>query len=249
MQTDYFIKAEDFEFAPYFHRNGEGDSGTLLLATSKVDEKEQYIVKSETPELACNEFMYNKIASAMGLYTPEVKLLAGLDGKQYAAGIRYISNAQEFGLPAGCVSREFTAFQMLYYILCEEDSIEIFIDGQGRLFKIDNAASFNLNYFSASLLLKDVTHRFNSVISSVLDHAGRSQFKDVLDYFMKRDGEAAYSIGVEMLHQFASIDELQFDDVYVALDEMYSGAFSKFYRDFIHIRKRHCETFLKENNL
>jgi hypothetical protein len=79
-----FIDARHFTFAPFphpLHPDEPGDSGVLEIATSKKNPIEQYIVKTGYPELGCNEFMYHRVAKALGLYTQEAKLICG--SKQY----------------------------------------------------------------------------------------------------------------------------------------------------------------------
>ena len=99
--SDNFIDARKFTFSPFphpHHPDEPGDSGTLELATSKIDPNEQYIVKSGYPELGCNELMYHKVAKALGLYTQEAKLVSGNKSYRRAAAIRYVPNAREFDL-------------------------------------------------------------------------------------------------------------------------------------------------------
>ena len=52
-----------------------GDSGPLLLAKRKQNRAEQYLVKHAYTDCACNEFVYTKLAQAMGYSMPDVLLL------------------------------------------------------------------------------------------------------------------------------------------------------------------------------
>jgi len=140
----YELKAEDFTFVSYKH---EGDSGAMLLATAKSDPSIQYIIKSEYPEIACNEFMYHHVAAAVGLYTQDVRIVSGIADKNHAVAIRYVPNAQKFIYDTSDeVSKQtYFKFKTLYAILNEDDSEEFYYDIQSRLFKLDNAASFNMS--------------------------------------------------------------------------------------------------------
>ena len=82
MSDGNFIDARKFMFKPFphpLHPEDTGDSSALEFAASKIDQNEQYIIKKGGlfPEVACNEFIYHKVATALGLYTQEVKLISG----------------------------------------------------------------------------------------------------------------------------------------------------------------------------
>ena len=145
MTDKNIYNAKDFDFVPYNPSLGSG-SGALFLATSETDPQIQYVIKSESPELACNEFMYHKIVSALGLHTQEVKLFQGTKWSKFAAGIRFSQHAKPYLYEESTDANrcDFFSFLALYVILNEEDSQEFYIDGQDRVFKLDNAAAFNL---------------------------------------------------------------------------------------------------------
>ena len=69
MPDSNFIDARGFTFQPLLHPlhpDEVGDSGAMELATSKTDSSEQYVIKRNIyPEIACNEFMYHKVATAL----------------------------------------------------------------------------------------------------------------------------------------------------------------------------------------
>lgn len=90
--------------------------------------------------------MYHKVAVALGLYTQDVKLIAGSRDYRRAVAIRYVPDAQEFRLDGSSEEnyRAYFEFEALFTILNEEDSHEYYIDEHERLFKLDNAASFNV---------------------------------------------------------------------------------------------------------
>lgn len=58
------VQTADFVFSQIPHQ--EGDSGRLLLAKRKVDRNDRYLVKHAYTDCACNEFIYTKLAQAMG---------------------------------------------------------------------------------------------------------------------------------------------------------------------------------------
>ena len=60
------VETDDFVFAPFNPLNRIGDSGPLLLAKRKADRKDRYVVKHTSTDCACNEYIYAKLAQAMG---------------------------------------------------------------------------------------------------------------------------------------------------------------------------------------
>ena len=62
--ADDVVKTTDFVFSAPFER--EGDSGKLLLAKRKADRSDRYFVKHAFTDCACNEYVYTKLAQAMG---------------------------------------------------------------------------------------------------------------------------------------------------------------------------------------
>ena len=66
------VQTADFVFSQIPHQ--EGDSGRLLLAKRKVDRNDRYLVKHAYTDCACNEFIYTKLAQAMGYCMPDAVL-------------------------------------------------------------------------------------------------------------------------------------------------------------------------------
>lgn len=242
------LNADEFTFSPYKPER-QGDSGTLLLATSTSNPNIRYIVKSDTPELACNEFMYHKVSSALGIYTQEVKLFKGIENKRYAAGIRFSSKATKFSFDVATKLNlhDYYSFQALYIILNEEDSNELYIDEDNRVFKLDNAASFNLDYVFMNMALKLGA---NSLIAQSLNHriafTEYDKYKILLNILTEKFGDTAKSICLETFNQFATFDETKLDKAYETLNEIYPTWLSNYYHDFILFRKAECKRFLSE---
>jgi len=247
-----FIDARGFTFAPFihpFHEEGHGDSGTLEIATSKTNPDEQYIVKSKFPELGCNELMYHKVAKALGLYTQEVKLINGSKAYHRAAAIRYVPNARLFDLKTSSPENfhTFFEFEALFVILNEDDSHEYYLDEQGRLFKLDNASSFNVtpvtvNWFSGDV----VSHFFLPDINAPLNAVGYNYYGNILRTCAEKHGQAAADSYLSLIHRFSNFDVAILEDAYIALDKQYSKMLKTYYIEFIEIRKQTCRRFLNE---
>ena len=248
----YELRAEDFTFAPYKH---EGDSGAMLLATAKSDPSIQYIVKSEYPEIACNEFMYHHVAAAVGLYTQDVWILSGLADRNHAVAIRYVPNARKFTYDKADEESKQTYFKFktLYAILNEDDSEEIYYDGQGRLFKLDNAASFNMSELA-------IRHAINygndelpefvwKMLKSGISLVQYEKYALLLEIFKKYFGKEAVEIGYAFFEQFVSIDISKVESAAEALEKIYPFTITEYYPAFVNVRVEACKRFISENGI
>jgi hypothetical protein len=243
--------AADFSFAPYVPNVG-GDSETLRLATLKTNPQVQYVVKGGSPEIACNEFMYHHVVSAFGLYAQEARLFKDVSACKYAVGIRYVPDAKEFVYDeADEVSRrDFYAFQVLYVILNEEDSQEFYCDEQGHIFKLDNAASFNLQPYVVQSAIaagqKKTLGIIRKMLINGLNLTEYAKYGIVLGILNRDFGQSAADTGYDTFRRFAAFDETQLNGAYEALNRVYPSIISDYYRDFIRSRKKECERFVEE---
>jgi hypothetical protein len=252
--ADNFIDARDFAFQPFphpLHPDEDGDSGAMELATAKADPLLQYVIKGKGtyPEVACNEFMYHKVAAALGLYTQDVKLIAGNRDYRRAAAIRYVPEARKFRLDGSSVEnyRTYFEFEALFVILNEEDSHEYYLDGQGRLFKLDNAASFHAEQATIMMLDGNPLGRFFVPnISAPLNAVGFNYYRGMYEIFRERYGQAAVESYLVLIQRFAELDETAFCEAYGDLDKQYPKALGRYYDEFIRIRKEICRRFLGE---
>ncbi|MDR2525843.1 MAG: hypothetical protein LBC83_06670 [Oscillospiraceae bacterium] len=233
------------------HPDEDGDSGAMELAASKDDPLLRYVIKGKGtyPEIACNEFMYHKVAATLGLYTQGVKLIAGNQNYRRAAAIRYVPGAQKFRLDGSSEEncRAYFEFEALYVILNEEDSHEYYLDGQGRMFKLDNAASFNVE--QATIMRFDgnpVGQLFVSDVSAPLHAVGYEWYGIKYKDFMERYGQAAVEAYLALIQRFAALDETALYEVYDSLNKQYPMALGRYYDEFVRIRKETCRRFLGE---
>ena len=247
-----FLDARGFTFAPFihpFHEEGHGDSGTLEIATSKKNPNEQYIIKSKFPELGCNEFMYHRVAKALGLYTQEAKLVSGSKTYRQAAAIRYVPNAWLFDLNNASPEnfRAFFEFEALFVILNEDDSHEYYLDEQDRLFKLDNASSFTVSTNTINWFSGDATaHFFIPDIDAPLNAVGYDDYGIGLEIYKEKHGQAAADAYLSLMQRFVDFDDSVLADAYEALDKQYSRMLKMYYQRCIQIRKKTCRKFLNE---
>jgi hypothetical protein len=254
MADHNILNAKDFTFAPYNPSVGT-DSGKLLMATAKGDAQVRYVVKAASPELACNEFMYHKVAAALGLHTLEVKLFEGVAGSRDAAGIRFSPSARLFDCRTATAEnfRDFCAFHTLYVILNEEDSQEFYIDERERVFKLDNAASFNFtptismpalanagkNAGKLNPVLKEMLHR-------CLNHVEYTKYKFICEILVEKFGSESEDACLSLFDRFAAFDDSVLDEAYRSLNMVYPEWLSEYYCEFILIRQAACKKYLRD---
>lgn len=254
MPNSNFIDARNFTFQPFphpLHPDEVGDSGAMELATSKANPNEQYIIKrgNTYPEIAANEFIYHKVATALGLYTQEIKLVSGNKDYLRSAAIRYVPNAQEFSLKTSNEEnfRTFFKFEALFVILNEDDSHEYYLDGHGRMFKLDNAAAFTVQHTTVMFFDGNPIGKFFiSDINNPLNAVGYDWYSIKYNEFMRIHGQTAIDAYLSIIQRFSEFDESVLYEAYSDLDKQYPKALSQYYDECIRIRKETCRKFLAE---
>jgi hypothetical protein len=149
------------------------------------------------------------------------------------------SNAENF--------RAYFEFEALYVVLNESDSQECYLDEQGRLFKLDNAASFTveettIGWFEGS----SIAHFFIPDINTPLNAIGYDWYGIKLEMFTKNHGQTAADAYLSLIRRFAEFDDSVLQDAYEALDKQYSRMLKQYYQECIRIRKQTCRRFLDE---
>lgn len=254
MSKDNIIDAKDYIFTSFTPEVG-GDSGTLSLATHKSDSGVQYVIKSGYPEIACNEFMYHRVAAALGLYTQEVKLLTGVPDSKYAVGIRYVPNIRQFALEEADEEKKniFYGFRMLYVIINEEDAEELFYDEQNRVFKLDNAASFNLNTIMVEQAVKygkkEPPNRVIQTLINGLNFLEYEKYSISLSVMNKYYGKTAAETGFDFIKRFSEFDISLIEPACETLGKIYPLTITEYYPAFIERRINACKRFISENTI
>ena len=247
------LEEKDFRFEPFEPSIG-GDSGALMLATKLTDENVRFVVKYEFEGDSASEFIYHKIAAALGIYTQEVKLFKKLSGAKYACGIRYSAHARKADpiIADNPQYSDYYRFLALYQILEEEDSKEFYFDENNRLFKLDNAEAFMLS--SACYLLinkantksrgvrQEIDRYLEICINKSSEHTYRIMAEKILELF----GKNALETYLNTFIRFAELDLSLLDEAFTTLDNVYPQTFSKYLRSFLMIRQPACLKFAEE---
>lgn len=149
------VETADFVFSQAFQR--EGDSGKLLLAKQKKNRANQYLVKHAYTDCACNEFIYTKLAQAMGYCMPNAVLFRLSPGEkrpyfktEYIIEERYLNVTDPS--PAYEKIREraknwehYFAFYGLYSLTGEGDGVEILLADDDKIYRVDTTDAFPIS--------------------------------------------------------------------------------------------------------
>ena len=150
------LNADDFTFEPFDQkRDGDGDSGELLLATRKTDKTDKYIVKHAFCDCAANEYVYYNMAKAVDLTMPEVKLFRLSDPfddtlfkTEYVAGIKYLNIVEEHADDITAIRAsndyDYYGFFGLHKIFLENDLVHIVLADDKTLYRIDCSDAFGI---------------------------------------------------------------------------------------------------------
>ena len=148
------VNTKDFVFSPIEPFKRVGDSGPLLLGKRKGDNLEQYLVKHAYCDCACNEFVYTKLAQAMGYKMPDVVLFAiSLEEKRKYFKTEYIMGARYLNIVDAAPSfetikakaenwKDYFSFQALYAITDEGDAFETPLVDDGFIYRVDTTDAF-----------------------------------------------------------------------------------------------------------
>ena len=255
MATNNVLNAADFTFAPFVADVG-GDSGALRLATSKNDPQIQYVIKSGYPDIACNEFMYHHVAATLGLYTQEARLFKGVAAGKYAVGIRYVPNARKFIYEEADEDnrRVFCEFKALYVVLNEADSEEFFYDAQTKVFKLDNAESFNLGILQVNSAIKygndkEMPPQIFEMMLSGLNNIEYGKYSILLKLLHKYYGKTAVEAAFGLMERFTTFDLSKIEPACGTLEEIYPYIITEYYLEFIRRRITACKQFVSEHNI
>ena len=256
---------KDFRFEPYKQsRKDDGFSGKLLLAASRANESVQYIIKHSIIADACNEYMYHKVASIVGLPTPSVKLMdvspedmGDFNYKnRYMAAIQYLPNARFYNIDNDSKDSQnslyYYAFRALIGLLGDVDNPEFITDEYGTLFKIDNAEAFAVSNLTIETLELDQYQKTDTtefMLNTFLHHpATVSRYNNLVSLYNITIGEygsVAFDSFVECVERFSDFNGNLLDDAIQTLDYFYDKRLGEYYRQYIQTTKNDCKKFLE----
>ncbi len=151
------VQTADFTFSKFCPLGHTGDSGALLLARQKGNRQKRYVVKHAHTDCACNEYVYTKLAQAMGYTMPGAVLfrLSPAEKRtyfktEYIIGIRYLD--LKIASPTYAEIREMAVNWQEYFSFCgmyamfrEGDTLETPLAQDNKIYRIDTTDAFPIN--------------------------------------------------------------------------------------------------------
>ena len=257
----------DYVFTPITPLDRIGDSGQLLLAKKKADRSQQYLIKHEFTDCAANEYVYTKLAQAMGLKRPDAFLfqLSKVEKRryfktEYILGTTFLnlvieSPTYEQIREQAANWQDFFHFQAMYTMCRERDSFEVPIASDGYLYRVDTTASFIL---SDNMLAQA---GINEVVGNSVPKENIKKYIEQCDFdncwqycnfdtelqrLLQRYGEECREPYMET---FSLIQELRpdyIDGFLNALCYFYPDFIGDYFKRFITALQKQSAAFLKE---
>lgn len=258
------VQTSDFIFSRI--QREEGDSGSLLLAKRKDNRKHQYLVKHACTDCACNEFVYTKLAQAMGYCMPDAVLFQlsqeekRFDFKtEYVIGERYLNvvdpNPAYKKIRGQAKNWEhFFAFYALYSITGEGDGMEILLADDDKIYRVDTTDAFPLSMLEldAAGINQDIggCNPYVETKKRLLN----KDFSEILnvstcDRTFKKCCEIFADCHPYFLQPFARIQEIPtdyIDDFLNTLCYFYPDYIGNYFKRYISALKKQCAEYWKE---
>jgi len=259
------LNAADFTFTPFVQRRGMGDSGNLLLAVNKYDSTQRYIVKHAFCDCAANEYIYSKIAQAIGLKMPDVKLFYlenpldnTLFDTEYIVGIEYLNIVEKHpSAKTRETSRnpdDYYKFNTLYELFLESDRFETALADDGYIYRFDTTAAFLFNdnlilAMSTSFNPLDITQYAERVVPG---QWSVSKLDAMMKRLIERNGEDKAEILLDPLYWLKLVPKSYIDRFLETLCYFYPDSVGDYYRRFLFEMQESLERYtelISENSI
>ena len=260
------VSTGDFTFTKIMPRNRVGDSGSLLLAKRKGKRSEQYLVKHEYCDCACNEFVYTKLAQAMGYKMPDVLLftIAPEEKRKYFK-TEYIIGAKYLDIikhdPSFSEIREealnweqYFSFWALYVITGEGDVCETPLASDGFIYRVDTTDAFptcehNLYQAGVNIKVDDITpkefYKFYFMNMDIKKQWNVTSIDNWLKKFIEKYGNECIKPFLEPFERIQSISPTYIDEFLNTLCYFYPDFIGDFFVKYIREIKVLSREYLK----
>ncbi len=258
------VRTADFMFSkPLEH---DGDSGSLRLATRKTDRAERYLVKRACTDCACNDFVYTKLAQAMGYSMPDAVLFQlSPDEKrpyfktEYIIGERYLNvlsddlSYEEIREQAKNWEQYFPFYGM-YAMTGESDGVEILLADDHKIYRVDATDAFPLSMWQLDTagINREIngTNPYDLTKRKLLS----SDFTDALNYswcniHLDSCLKADTSCKPLFLEPFTRIQEIPddyIDDFLNTLCYFYPDFIGDYFKLYLSALQKQCAEYLEE---
>lgn len=247
----------------------DGDSGDLLLAKRKKNKSEQYLVKHAYTDCACNEFVYTKLAQAMGYCMPDVVLFRLSPGEkrlyfktEYIIGERYLNVVDSDPTYEKIRAQaqnwdQYFAFVGLYSLTGESDGVEILLADDNKIYRVDTTDAFPLSIWhldTAGINRELGGYNPYIVTKKLLLDSNFSKALDVstcnrgLEWCAKIDDDGKCFF----LEPFARIQEIgveYVDDFLNTLCYFYPDYIGDYFKLYISALQKQCADYWKEKRM
>ena len=257
----------DFTFSPIRPEGRVGDSGPLLLAKRKSDRGDRYLVKHAYTDCACNEFVYTKLAQAMGYRMPDAVLFQFSEGEkrtcfktEYVIGERYLTVVD--AAPTYEKIREraknwehYFAFYGLYSLTGESDGMELLLAEDGLLYRVDTADAFPISnrQLDAAGIDREMGGRNpHEMLRSQLlsDDLSQALNRSWCDLHLESCLERAPDCRPAFLEPFARIQGVraeEIDDFLNTFCYFYPDFVGEYFKRYLSALQKQCWDYYKEN--
>jgi len=246
MNSKDVVSTADFMFSPICPLDRVGDSGSLLLAKRKSNRAEQYLVKHEYCDCASNEFVYTKLAQAMGYKMPNVVLFeVSPSEKRKCFKTEYIIGAEYLNIIDNNPSfekirehaknwKEYFGFLALYEMMEEGDSFETPFVDDGFIYRVDTTDSFIASeiYFAQAGINVELNGIVPKAIMQEMFSESRIDPEDALARYDCRLNALNEKYGNECVKPFLEPFE-RISDVKMDFIEDFLNTLCYFYPDYI----------------
>lgn len=270
LKSPDILNTKDFIFSKKTGIERIGDSGELLLAYKKEDKTEKYILKHEYTDCACNEFVYSKLARAMDIKVPEVKLFTIDDEEkrkyfktEYICGIEFLNIVKKEEIDLNFIIKsdvhnwkDYFAYISLYSMFDECDSFEVVLTENNYIYKIDNSASFSINNFLTDFL--GINYEFEGININLLmeqklgdiikNFKYNKYFSDEIISNISNCGKEYFKYYLEPLEKIQEVKKDYVDDFLNVLCYIYPDSLGEFYKQYIDIIQQKSWEFMENIN-
>lgn len=242
------------------------DSGTLLLAKRKANRSERYLVKHAYTDCACNEFVYTKLAQAMGYCMPDAVLFQLSPGEkrpyfksEYIIGEKYLNvldaaPSYEKVRDQAKNWEQYFVFYGLYALTGESDGVEILFADDHQIYRVDTTDAFPLSNWQ--LDTAGINQEINGVnpYAVTKDQLLSQNFSHALngsscDWWLEKCLEIDPQSTQNFLEPFARIQEVRSDyiDTFLnALCYFYPDFIGDYFKLYISALQKQCADYLKK---
>ena len=235
--------ADDFTFEPYAQMRGEGFSGGLLLATRKGNPAEQYVVKHMQCCNAANEYVFSKLAEAVGAKMPKTVLFMDPSHsgvfRFYAVGSRLVEKqpcpSTELLLAQAHNWQDFYYHITLSILAGEADNVDFLLDTNNLLYRIDAAETFRMvEFYMFNLVHWKLGHPKRQAVEELMAKPLDDLWSQLYSgSWLKRFSDEHAPLLLEPLRRMQELPDSYIDEFLSILCCFYPEQVGEYYRRFV----------------